>query len=121
MPDGHVLTFHDGSEADLRLHVLEMTVACLAAQLPERSLEEVVSLLVFVAKGADSVAEVHPEVRGAIGSAGHHAAALLDRIAKARRVARRPAAASPGGAPEGDAPQGDAPQGDEEVSRAPGC
>ena len=73
-----------------RLMVLEMTVAAIAARLPQKDLEEVVSMLVFVARSseaAESVADA-PFLPGELGAAGRLATAMLDRISKSRRSDR---------------------------------
>lgn len=70
-----------------RLLVLEMTVAAVAARLPQNDLEEVVSMLVFIAKGAEAARDMQElAVEGPrLTDAGHFATEMLDRIAQSRR------------------------------------
>ena len=70
-----------------RLLVLEMTVAAIAARLPPADFEEVVSMLVFVAKSAEAAQEIGEVAEDAprLADAGHYATEMLDRIAQSRR------------------------------------
>lgn len=77
-------------ETAMRLHVVEMTVAVIAARLPKADLEEVASLLVFVAKcaeGATDLTNASPDQPN-LALAGHYATEMLDRISKVRRSGR---------------------------------
>lgn len=91
MPDGNILTSIElPTDADLRLNVLEMTIAAIAAQLPDHAFGEIVSLLVFIAKGGDaaSAASPMPLAGSRAEAAGAHATRMLEVIAKARRPGR---------------------------------
>ncbi|HEY8609815.1 MAG TPA: hypothetical protein VIL69_00830 [Roseomonas sp.] len=81
----------DGDTA-MRLMVLEMTVAAIAARLPRADLDEIASLLVFVAKGSDATGDLanSPEDSPDLIWAGHHATKLLERIAISRKPGRNP-------------------------------
>jgi hypothetical protein len=70
-----------------RLLVLEMTVAALVARLPRADFEEVVSMLVFVAKSADAALGMENSAADAphLAGAGLYATEMLDRIAHSRR------------------------------------
>lgn len=74
----------------MRLHVLEMTVAAVAARLPEEDFFEVVSLLVFVARGADAMRDggLIPTDAEVAEGAATAAADLLARMARVRRKGR---------------------------------
>ena len=48
----------DGGIASMRLLVLEMTVAAIAARLPKEDLQEIVSMLVFVAKSSEAARDL---------------------------------------------------------------
>lgn len=77
-------------ETAMRLHVMEMTVAVIAARLPKADLEEVASLLVFVAKcadGATDLTNLQPNQPN-LSLAGHYATEMLERISKVRRSSR---------------------------------
>jgi len=73
-----------------RLLVLEMTVAALAARLPQVDLEEVVAMLVFIAKGTEATHGMKelPVQGPCLTDAGHFATEMLDRIAQSRRSNR---------------------------------
>ena len=73
-----------------RLLVLEMTVAAIAARLPPADFEEVVSMLVFVAKSAEAAQDLEAAAEDAprLADAGHYATEMLDRIAQSRRGGR---------------------------------
>lgn len=75
-----------------RLLVLEMTIAAVAARLPTVDFEEVVSMLVFVAKSSDAAREIDdpPIEAPRLADAGQYATAMLDRIAASRRSQRVP-------------------------------
>ncbi|WP_376098879.1 hypothetical protein ACE7GA_09695 [Roseomonas sp. CCTCC AB2023176] len=79
-----------GGDLQTRLHVLEMTVAAIAARLPKADLQEVVALLVFVAKGADAATQLEqpPDDTALLEEAASHATRMLDRIAKSRASER---------------------------------
>lgn len=78
--------------SDMRLLVLEMTIAAIAARLPQADLEEVVSTLVFVAKSSEAARDMEELTEDAtrLTDASHHATAMLDRIAHSRRADRTP-------------------------------
>ncbi|WP_426959753.1 hypothetical protein [Muricoccus radiodurans] len=75
-----------GEDLAMRLHVLEMTVAAIAARLPKPDLDEVASLLVFVARGAEAASDVEglPPDLPVLGAAGRSATRMLERIAHSR-------------------------------------
>lgn len=77
-------------DADPRLLVLEMTIAAVAARLPQADFDEVVSMLVFVAKSSDAARALDEPPGGAqqLAEAGRCATAMLDRIAASRRAQR---------------------------------
>ncbi|MCR0982190.1 hypothetical protein [Roseomonas populi] len=78
-------------DQEVRLLVLEMTVAAIAARLPQVDFEEVVSMLVFVAKSSEAAAgEITdlPEGSPRLHDASHFATMMLDRIAASRRSPR---------------------------------
>jgi hypothetical protein len=89
---GSADTLVEHGASDMRLLVLEMTVAAIAARLPQRDLEEVVATLVFVAKSSEAAQELEnlPEEAARLIDASHHATTMLDRIAKSRRSDRSP-------------------------------
>ncbi len=74
----------------MRLLVLEMTVAAIAARLPQSDLQEVVSMLVFVAKSSEAAQDLDDAPGDAPGlvDASHYATQMLDRIAQSRRSDR---------------------------------
>lgn len=82
----------DSSPGDtaMRLHVMELTIAVIAARLPKADLEELASLLVFVAKCADGATDMTDPLaaRPDLHLAGHYATEMLDRISKVRRSDR---------------------------------
>ena len=79
----------DLSFADARLLVLEMTVAALIAQLPPRSLEEVASMLCFVADMTEEAGEIAPS-RGEqqLVHIRRWASEMLHRVMMSRKAAR---------------------------------
>ncbi|WP_338662131.1 hypothetical protein VQH23_18120 [Pararoseomonas sp. SCSIO 73927] len=86
-------SFDTAEDAEVRLLVLEMTVAAIAARLPQIDFEEVVSMLVFVAKSSEAAAGGMAELpSGAprLHDASHYATRMLDRIATSRRAPRTP-------------------------------
>ncbi len=80
-------------ETDMRLLVLEMTVAAVAARLPLEDFQEIVSMLVFVAKSSEAARGLEDRAMGPaqLLDASHYATQMLDRIAQSRR-SDRPAA-----------------------------
>ncbi|MFH5926366.1 hypothetical protein [Roseomonas xinghualingensis] len=74
----------------MRLLVLEMTVAAVAARLPSADFEEVVSMLVFVAKSSEAARELEELDADPprLADAGRYATQMLDRIANSRRGER---------------------------------
>jgi len=79
-------------DVNTRLLVLEMTIAAVAARLPQVDFEEVVSMLVFVAKSSDVARAIDDPSNEApqLAAAGQFATAMLDRIAASRRSERDP-------------------------------
>lgn len=77
-------------EIDTRLLVLEMTIAAVAARLSQADFDEVVSMLVFVAKSSDAARALDEPLGGVpqLAEAGRCATAMLDRIAASRRSGR---------------------------------
>lgn len=77
-------------EIGTRLLVLEMTIAAIAARLPQVDFEEVVSMLVFVANSSDAARDMEnlPGSGVPLAEAGRYATAMLDRIAASRRSER---------------------------------
>lgn len=92
MTSGHQVFPQDEGDGDLgtRLQVLEMTVAAIAARLPKADLQEIASMLVFVAKGADAAAQMEqpPTDTLVLEDAARHATRMLDRIARSRASER---------------------------------
>jgi len=82
------MDIQDLSSADARLIVLEMSVAALIAQLPQRSLDEVASMLCFVADATDDVEEMTAAVDGGLGHIRHWADEMLYRVMVSRKAAR---------------------------------
>ena len=78
----------------MRLLVLEMTIAAIAARLPQDDLQEVVSMLVFVAKSSEAARDLEEGTsdKGTetppLVDASHYATEMLQRIAKSRRADR---------------------------------
>lgn len=80
---------HDLSSAEARLIVLEMSVAALIAQLPPQSLEEVASMLCFIADATDDIEEVVSSTgERQLGHVGHWAGEMLHRVMVSRKVSR---------------------------------
>ena len=102
MPDGNTIfaNAEPGDDLGTRLHVLEMTVAAVAARLPKKDLEEVAAMLVFVAKGADAAARLEqpPGDMVVLEEAARHATRMLDRISKSRASERSHPMPEPSGA-----------------------
>jgi hypothetical protein len=94
--DNLALPQQDGDIA-MRLMVLEMTVAAIAARLPKDDLDEIASLLVFIAKGSDAAGDLSnaPADASSLARASHHAAELLERIAISRKPGRNSGELSP--------------------------
>jgi hypothetical protein len=91
----------DLSSADARLIVLEMSVAAVIAQLPHASLEEVASMLCFVADTTEDVEEITAVVNGRqLDHVRHWANEMLYRVMVSRKAERSdtqgPMVASPG-------------------------
>jgi hypothetical protein len=74
----------------MRLMVLEMTIAIIAARLPKGDMEEVASALVFVAKCSNAASEMAslPPDSGKLELASHYATEMLERMTKVRRSTR---------------------------------
>jgi hypothetical protein len=83
----------DLSSAEARLLVLEMSVAALIAQLPQQSLEEVASMLCFVADTTED-AEEFTTASGnrQLGYVRHWASEMLHRVMVSRKGSRADAA-----------------------------
>ncbi|WP_426955036.1 hypothetical protein [Muricoccus radiodurans] len=80
-----------GNPTDMRMLVLETAVAVIAARLPRNDFEELVSVLVMIARGPDAFRdeeELSAEITN-LTDAAAHATALLERISKVRRSERR--------------------------------
>ncbi|WP_424140746.1 hypothetical protein [Roseomonas chloroacetimidivorans] len=86
---GSALPQSDDDSA-MRLMVLEMTIAAIAARLPPDDLEEIASLLVFIAKGSDAASDLTGLSGRApsLNSAGYFATEMLERIARSRKPKR---------------------------------
>lgn len=77
----------DLSSADARLIVLEMSVAALIAQLPRASLEEVASMLCFVAGVTEEVGEVTGAAEDQpLAHVRHWADEMLHRVMASRKA-----------------------------------
>jgi hypothetical protein len=74
----------------MRLRVLEMTIAAIAARLPQPDLEEVVSMLVFIANSSEAAQDLGgvPADASHLEDARRYATDMLDRIARSRRADR---------------------------------
>ena len=80
---------HDLSSAEARLLVLEMSVAALIAQLPRASLDEVASMLCFVADATGDAEEVASSAgERQLGHVGHWAGEMLHRVMVSRKASR---------------------------------
>ena len=80
---------HDLSSAEARLVILEMSVAALIAQLPPQSLDEVASMLCFVADVAENVEDVASSAgEQQLGHVGHWADEMLRRVMVSRKASR---------------------------------
>ncbi|HEY8612966.1 MAG TPA: hypothetical protein VIL69_16975 [Roseomonas sp.] len=82
----------EAGATSMRLLVLEMTVAAIVARLPRADFEEVVSMLVFIAKSSEATRDLEnlPADAPRLDDARRYATAMLDRIAKSRRAERTP-------------------------------
>ena len=79
----------DLSNAEARILVLEMTVGALIAQLPHHSLEEVASMLCFVAGATEEAEDISSEIgEQQLGHVRHWAAEMLDRVLVSRKLGR---------------------------------
>ena len=77
------------SSAEARLVILELSVAALIAQLPPQSLDEVASLLCFIADATEDVEEVASSLgEQQLGHIGHWAGEMLRRVMVSRRASR---------------------------------
>ncbi len=79
----------DITSAEARTVVLELSVAALIAQLPPASMQEVVSMLAYVA-GASREAEHFVDRRGTapVSHVRHWATEMLDRVLLSRKASR---------------------------------
>ncbi len=69
--------------------VLELSVAALIAQLPPQPLEEVASLLCFVAGCTEDAEDLAPGAGGdALGHVRHWADQMLQRVMNSRKASR---------------------------------
>ena len=85
----------DLSSDNARLIVLEMSVAAVIAQLPHASLEEVASMLCFVADTTEDVEEITAVVNGPqLDHVRHWANEMLYRVMVSRK-AERPGSVTP--------------------------
>lgn len=79
----------DLSSAEARLLILEMSVAALIAQLPQQSLEEVASMLCFVADTTEEAEEFTAGVGDRqLGYVRHWASEMLHRVMVSRKGSR---------------------------------
>lgn len=79
----------DLSSAEARLLVLEMSVAALIAQLPQQSLEEVASMLCFVADTTEDAEEFTTALGDQqLGYIRHWASEMLHRVMISRKGSR---------------------------------
>lgn len=79
----------DLSSAEARLLVLEMSVAALIAQLPQQSLEEVASMLCFVADTSEDAEEFATAAGDRqLGYVRHWASEMLHRVMVSRKGSR---------------------------------
>ena len=79
----------DLSSAEARLLVLEMSVAALIAQLPQQSLEEVASMLCFVASTTEDAEEFTAATGDRhLGYVRHWASEMLHRVMVSRKGSR---------------------------------
>ncbi len=77
------------SSAEARLLVLEMSVAALIAQLPQHSLEEVASMLCFVADTTEDAEEFTAAAGDRqLGYIRHWASEMLHRVMISRKGSR---------------------------------
>jgi hypothetical protein len=80
---------HDLSSAEARLLVLEMSVAALIAQQPPQSLEEVASMLCFVAGVTEETEEIASSTgERQLGHVRHWASEMLHRVMVSRKPSR---------------------------------
>ena len=79
----------DLSLTDARFLVLEMSVAALIAQLPQQSLDEVASMLCFVADVTEDTEELAPDSgEEQLGYIRHWASEMLNRVMVSRKASR---------------------------------
>lgn len=78
----------DLSSAEARLLVLELSVAALIAQLPRESLDEVASMLCFIADATGDAEEVASGAGEQLGHVGHWAGEMLHRVMVSRKASR---------------------------------
>ena len=77
------------TSSDARLAILEMTVAAMVAQLPSNSLEEVVSMLAYIADLAEDAKDVaNPAGEERLGYVRHWANEMLSRTMASRKASR---------------------------------
>ncbi len=80
---------HDLSSAEARLVVLEMSLAALIAQLPPQPLEEVASMLCFIADATGDIEEVASSTgERQLGYVGYWAGEMLRRVMVSRKASR---------------------------------
>jgi hypothetical protein len=80
---------HHLSSAEARLLVLEMSVAALIAQLPRQSLDEVASMLCFIADVTEDTGEIVSSIgERQLGHVSHWAGEMLHRVMASRKASR---------------------------------
>ena len=86
---------HDLFSAEARLLVVEMSVAALIAQQPPQALEEVASLLCFIAGVTEEAEEVASSAgERQLGHVRHWASEMLQRVMVSRKASRADASTS---------------------------
>ena len=77
------------TSTEARMLVLELSVAALIAQLPPQPLEEVASLLCFVAGCTEDAGDLAPDAgEAALGHVRHWADQMLQRVMSSRKASR---------------------------------
>ena len=77
------------SSAQVRMLVLELSVAALIAQLPPPSLEEVAGLLCFVVNSTEEAEDLTPNAKDtSLGHVRHWAGEMLQRVMGSRKGSR---------------------------------
>ena len=74
---------------EMRLMILELAVATIAARLPKEDMEEVASVLVFVANSSSKAFDQENSAGSSkLALAQHYATEMLERMSKVRRPGR---------------------------------